>query len=519
MLLAGLLITCAIVYLGRTQTTVEGYDRMGYVYAGQRMAKGHGPTFYDPNNEKAGPYFSLYAFQIRRGDDPRFYLGPPPGFPLLLALAQLITGSSQLALYVPSLTALVSLLAVYLLGGVLFSEWVGLGAATWLAFTPTFLTFGTAQWVGVPGLMFMLLGMVSYLKATEAKRTIWQVGLGLLSGALLGYSLFIRYTNVVVILPLMIYILYQQRSLSLRNPANYAFFSVLGITGCVILLFNQWYYGGFLTTCYSPVHGGHPWPLLSVRYVLGSSPAGGHSLVEGARTLWRNFSTVAPLALLGLLTTPRRKAVLIVAVAGAFLIFFSFHAFAPTGINARYLLPVLPMVCLFTALGLGKVSKFLFTSRVRRVVFCGGVILITIVPGLPGHLNGLAERNRSSVGIARYVQGFARDTPPDAVFMSYSYNDWIIYYGQRSTLNYRRIPPGDPKEDRYRFELLEPRLVETVDRLLEDGTPVFYVKDRDPSFWGTLEILQAHFVVERYREEPEIYQILPRANRGGKAVK
>jgi hypothetical protein len=201
-LLAGLLLTCTIVYLGYTEITVVANDRMGYVYAGQRMANGHGPTFYDPNNEQAGPYFSLYAFQIRRGDDPRFYLGSPPGFPLLLALAQLITGSLQFALYVPSLMALVSLLAVYFLGGVLFSEWVGLGAATWLAFSPTFLTFGTAQWSGVPGLMFLLLGIVSYLKATEMNRTIWRVGLGLLSGVLLGYSFFIRYTNVVTVVSL-----------------------------------------------------------------------------------------------------------------------------------------------------------------------------------------------------------------------------------------------------------------------------------------------------------------------------
>lgn len=511
-LFVGLIVICAAVYFGHTQTVVEANDPMGYVYAGQRLAQGRGPTYYDPHNEKAGPYFSLFAFQIKRGDDPRFYLGFPPGFPLLLAFVQRVTNNPGLTLYVPSLMALVSLAAVYLWGSTLFSEWVGLGAATWLAFTPIFLSFSTAQWAGVPGLAFMLWGILLYLWATRANRTGWRVGLGFLSGTLLGYSLFIRYTNVVVIPPLTLYILcsYKQRARAIRDPANLALFSVLGTTGCSLLLFNRWYYGGFLTTSYSPVHGWYPWAAFSVRYAIGDSPVGGHSFMEGTRTLWNNFPAVMPLTLLGLLVMPRRKAVLIMGVAGAFFVLFSFYAFAPTGINSRFLLPVLPMMCLSTAFGLVSVSKRLLMNRALRAIFYSGTILITILPTLPGLLNGLVERNRRSATIASHVQSFTADTPTDAVFMSYTYNDWIIYYGQRSVLNYRRIPPTDPKEGRYRIELLEPRLVDTVNKLLEEKTPVFYIKVRDPSFWGVLEILQAHYTLELARDDPKIYQVLPR---------
>lgn len=358
----------------------------------------------------------------------------------------------------------------------------------------------------------MLWGILFYLWATRAHRTGWRIGLGLLSGTLLGYSLFIRYTNVVVIPPLALYILcsYKQRARSIRDPANLALFSVLGITGCGLLIFNRWYYGGFFTTSYSPVHGWYPWSAFDVRYAMGSSPVGGRSLIEGIRTLWRNFSAAIPLTLLGLLAMPRRKAALVIGIAGAFFVFFSFYAFAPTGINARFLLPVLPMMCLATAYGLGAVSRYWLMSRTLRIIVCSGVIAITILPNLPDSLHELVERNHRSVAIASYVQSFTSDTPANAVFMSYVYNDWIIYYGQRSVLNYRRIPPSNPQEGRYQIEFLEPRLVDVVNKLLKSGTPVFYVKDMDPSFWGVLEILQTHYTLELYRDDPQIYRILPR---------
>ncbi|PMB12492.1 hypothetical protein CEN47_29340, partial [Fischerella thermalis CCMEE 5319] len=41
-------------------------DSLGYLVAAQRIASGNGPTFADANNQIAGKYFSLYAFQIRR---------------------------------------------------------------------------------------------------------------------------------------------------------------------------------------------------------------------------------------------------------------------------------------------------------------------------------------------------------------------------------------------------------------------------------------------------------------------
>jgi hypothetical protein len=93
--------------------------------------------------------------------------------------------------------------------------------------------------------------------------------------------------------------------------------------------------------------------------------------------------------------------------------------------------------------------------------------------------------------------------------MSYVHNDRVAYYGDRSVLNYRRIPVSDPDEKRYRIEMLEPCLVESVDRLLSNEIPVYYVEDKTPSLWGSLDILRNHFELEKIADAPVMYRLAP----------
>jgi hypothetical protein len=113
------------------------------------------------------------------------------------------------------------------------------------------------------------------------------------------------------------------------------------------------------------------------------------------------------------------------------------------------------------------------------------------------------------------VVAMASATPPDSVFLSYVYNDLLIYYGQRSVLNYRRIPPADVQTGRYTMEILEPCLVAVVGKLLEAGHPVYYVEDKAPPFWDSLALLQRHFVFEPAQQDPKVYQVLAGDNQSG----
>ncbi len=484
---------------------MEGHDQIGYLYASQRLVEVRRPSYHDDNNQLAGPYFSPYAFQVRRPGDPDFYLGFSIGFPLLLALAQSLFKTPHVAFYVAPFFGILGIFATFVLGALLFNFQVGIVAAMLLAATPTYVFFSTDAWSGVPSLTFILWGLVLYLYAQRYRGRL-RFGVSLLGGLLLGYACFIRYSAMTIWLPILAYALYARRWKAFKDPADCGLFVALTLTATTILLYNRYYYGGFLTTAYSPQHGWYPWPAFDWRYALGSSPVGGRSLVEGAKTILRNYQVLLLWGAIGLLAMPRPQAILITGISLVILTFYGFYAFAPTGINARFLLPILPMVSLVISHGI----VYLFQRKVATgllAVICVSLILALIIYPAYQTLIEVRQRNKTAESLVQYVQEFVNGTEGNAVFLSYAYNDLIIFHGQRSALNYRRIPTADPRLGRYRVEELEPGLVEAIDVLLLHDIPVYYVKDLSPSFWNSLEILRSNYELTLYREEPEIYRI------------
>ena len=82
-----------------------------------------------------------------------------------------------------------------------------------------------------------------------------------------------------------------------------------------------------------------------------------------------------------------------------------------------------------------------------------------------------------------------------------------LYYGERSVLNYRRLPPPDPESGWYQTEVLEPCLRQVIGRLLNTGIPVYYVEDRSPPYWDSLTILQDNFSLALVQEAPNVYRV------------
>ena len=106
-----------------------------------------------------------------------------------------------------------------------------------------------------------------------------------------------------------------------------------------------------------------------------------------------------------------------------------------------------------------------------------------------------------------YAKDITSRVEEDAVIMSYVHNDRLAYYGDRSVLNYRRIPDSDSNEKRFRMEMLEPCLVASVDKLLLRGLPVYYVEDRSPPFWNSLAILHDNYELEMIADSPNMYRV------------
>ena len=294
-----------------------------------------------------------------------------------------------------------------------------------------------------------------------------------------------------------------------RKPAwLFAGVVVLGLLG--ILLFNQIYYDGPFTTGYSPRHGWYSWPAFSLKYVLGPSPVGGQSLKAVVNTLIENLRGFLLLAVVGLIVMPRRAGLFFGALIGSFVVLYALYAFPAEGVNARFLLPVLPSLAVAVACGLryGWVRWGQESRKAWLWTLVGGALLaMSLLFPLSDRMETLQQRNVAAAREAQIARDLVESSEPSAVFLAYGMNDPIFYSGQRLGLFYRRLPPQDQVTGELRWDALEPRLVEVVTKLLELDVPVYYVQDSDPPFADSLAILERHFVLDSQNTVPASFRV------------
>ncbi len=500
------------MYARYTQKVVNAWDPLAYLFAGQRIAEGEGPTLCHPFNESIGPFFTLAGFNVQVDDGACLFLNYPPAFPLLLAAAQVLTGVPDAALYVPALLGALGILITFAFGAVWFDRWVGLIAAGVLALMPVYVTASTAPWSDVAATVFGMGGLALFLWARSFPRekTRWSMAVSVVAAAALVYGISIRYINVVILLPLALLVLTSQRD-GFRRKTDWLFAGVVffGLVG--ILLFNQIYYGGPFTTGYSPRHGWYSWPAFSPEYALGSSPVGSQSFKAVVNTLVENLRWLLVLAVAGLVAMPRRAGLFIGALIGSFMALYGLYAFPAEGVNARFLLPVLPPLAVAVAYGLrfGWLRWGWESGKAWLWTLVGIVFLVAslLVP-LPDRLETLQERNAAAARDVQIARELVEDSDPSAVFLAYGLNDPIIYSGERLGLFYRRLLPQDPVTGALQWDELETRMVEVVTELLQLGIPVYYVQDSDPPFADSRNILERHFVLEPQNTAPATFRIL-----------
>jgi hypothetical protein len=473
-------------------------DPIGYLYAGARLAEGDGLSFADGNNEIAGPFFMPFAFQVSRPGDPRHFLGFPPGFPLLLAVGARVNAIHAV---VPLLAGL-TIAATFFLGQELGAGRAGgAWAAGILAAAAAFWQFGTAAWSEIPSALAVAAGTAFYLRSRPGRGPAW---LWLPAAVILSFGHFIRYSNVTFLAALALYELYTARGKLLAERGRWPFWIAIAIGLVAIPLFNHFYYGGALITSYSPLHGWYPSPPFALGYALGPSFVNGYSLRESARTLWQSFPALLLLAPWGIWRLSRPESLLTAAAILFGMLPYLFYAFAPAGINSRFLLPVFPFVAVACGAALADILARL--GRPLRwavgLAIIGGLLFMT-----SGHWRSVTEANAAARSTVARVRQMVAPLEPEAVAISYAYNDLIAVYGPRSVLNYRRIPISDPALGRYRTEMLEPCLAGSVARLRERAIPVYYIVDQQSPAWDPLPILQRHFTLTEMGGDPRIIRV------------
>lgn len=500
------LVTSAllITFLQLAEKTPWIADTIGYTHAAEQLAAGKGLGFVDEHNSTVGPYFSMFAYQIRREPGAALYFGFPPGLPLLLAVGALL---GRVYLTVPILAA-AGVLGTYLLGRVSTgSKWAAFWAALLLAWTPDYWIFGSAAWSEVPSAAFVAVGMACYLLSrretiSQQRALLWST----VSALVITYSFYLRYANVVTVLPALgLYELVTAGKKLLKERWRWYYFVLISGGLVTILIFNHFYYGGAFMTNYSPEHGWYPEPAFSLEYAFGPSFVNGYSFRAVMSALWKNYGLLLALVPIGWLLMERGPRVMSSSAIAATVALYSFYAFAAEDMNSRFLLPAFPFVTVSIGEAVEGVGRHLPGARWR---WAGSFLLLAILAlPVPGRVEGLRARNAASRNLVAMVEEMTVDFEQEAVFLSYRFNDQIIYYTGRSVLNYRRIPPSDPVEGRYQWELLGPCMNAMVAHLIEQGTPVYYVEDQTPSFGGSLEKLQSQFDLQTVRSNPSVYRL------------
>jgi hypothetical protein len=183
----------------------------------------------------------------------------------------------------------------------------------------------------------------------------------------------------------------------------------------------------------------------------------------------------------------------------------------PEGLNARFIIPALPALFLLAGKGLTALGAHL---PGRWHIALGLAVVSGLLSALPTTLSGLEDRNQAARATVARARELSALTESNAVVMSYTLNDLIAVYGQRSVLNYRQSVPWDQAAGRYVYERFEEVLTTEVTRLLAAELPVYYVLDRDPPVLDSFAILQRHFTVQPVLSDQSLYRVLSRATKG-----
>jgi len=508
-----LILVSASAYISNIHLVVRQSDPATYYYAGLRIAEVGSPSFCDGHNDIAGPYFTLLGFKVRRQDDGScFYPNLNIGFPLLIALTRFLGPVPEMAPYVTPFIGLIGLIAVFVLGQVLFDRPTGLLAAAFLAFNPVYWTMTTEMWSDVPAMTFLVLGIFFAVRMIK-QDSVW---LGFVGGALSGYACLIRYHSILALLPLGLYFWATTKGQAKPKRALVGFGWGLGILILAILVYHKLYYGGFFKTGYSAQQGEVPWPRFSLSYFYDETPIG----AGGYRAIWsalvENFHIVGLLLAIGATAVmPRAKALLVGGLVAAFCIFYAFYAWPTEGLNVRFLLPAFPMICLALAFGIVHIIRRLLGQK--EIVVLAMLPLIISAwhwPSVQTTLVQLERRNRYVESRVALVREFTQATEPDAVFLSREYHDLIIIYGRRSALLYPMLVTVDPVSMRYQLSDYEAKLVEAVSKLLANGVPVYIVVEPEGRSFlqGPIDpypIISRHFGLVPFRTEiePVIYRV------------
>ena len=219
-------------------------DEHGYMMTAKRLA-----THASLSQHQPDPYAFIGETMMQSPADPAtYYLRQPIGYPLLLAAAYCI-GGPDAPFFVNPFLGLALLTAIYIIGRELGAPLMAAIAALVLALHPLLLYYTVTPLSHIPD-MAAAAWAIAIALLWRKNPNPW---LAAATGTLLALAITIRYTNVLLALPLAIILLDKAKQLSARTLARHAAGAALATFLLLIplLIYHAIAYGGPFRTGYS----------------------------------------------------------------------------------------------------------------------------------------------------------------------------------------------------------------------------------------------------------------------------
>ncbi|MFH1721839.1 MAG: glycosyltransferase family 39 protein [Candidatus Altiarchaeota archaeon] len=306
-----------------------------------------------------------------------------PGYPLLIAASFYLFGvHGQLANLISLYLGTLSIPLLYLLGKEVFNEKTGVIAAFMLALTPVHICTGSVAMSDIPSLFFVLLTLVALVKSLKSKSKLFAV----ISGIGLAFSILMRFTNFLLFIPLCALWLLKSLGKDTTQRKTLTIILLIGVSLSLVYpsirMFETkridfWWPSTVAVNPYFP----HLDNMLSWRHALTSSAPGSSETPNLIRYFVRLIFTPSIFdtryipgfflfaGLLAIIGFQRAKKTMRVFSSMffllwilAYIVFFASHYY----LEMRFLLPTLPAIYLFAAVGFLLLVERLFPRNLSR---------------------------------------------------------------------------------------------------------------------------------------------------------
>jgi hypothetical protein len=377
-----------------------------------------------------------------------------------------------------SVTAMVLIFAIYLLGKEITDKKVALIAAMLFSIFPSTLIFANRFFDIIPSMSFYIFSIFYLFKFLRTN----DISSILLSTIFFSFSIFLRPQNGMLIIPSIIVLFVGFKEKSFRRIINYSL--LLTFFLLILLLINKKVYGGFFEIGQTVIGGA------STSSRLISFPVIPSSLIESSKRYiidYLNLFGISLIGLLGLLLVKKKDIKLKLyrihfLTTVSVLIFFygsrngvyAFNSLSPAGSLARYYLPIYLGLFLFASyflINFPNKLNYNFMKIFFAFLISLNMVMFTFSPNVNDSLSGISNNYRWAEEINKKVN----TTQKDSVFFTKRY-DKFIFPDRIVAIIFTEIDNED-------YAMLYPILnVETdvlliIEKLFEKGIKIYVVED------------------------------------------